>query len=529
MTALSGYRSRLLLTVSLSILVVFGYLDLRTVSSLSARLSRPSSGTTIHDNHRNAVDPFSPSTTTAPTTKLANNPSLVSRRDWLVAGSVGASGLLWKTPPAEASVSASSQKPKLGDEYFTNAAVTDPEAGRSYFPALTPPFSNRATYRYDLGRNAWALEQLLTFANVTATIRCNVVRLESTGGLWVHSPQWPTGEFCSLLDSIGGAVEHVILPCNAFEHKAPMKAFLEKYPTARVWIAPGQYGPLGKQANKQTTKHDIVILLPRILTLLHSFFLVFCFVVPIQGSCGTTLSGDKPRMGYKVDGILGDQKSPPPPWVDEFDIATLYIDLPRNAGPVSEVAFCHRPSKTLITTDAVVYVPNQASGIISTYFDQDTMKDTNFWPKSVLQAVFLPLRAEETTNGSGSVYYPGYEAIVDRLARAPILRAVVDARAPNAVKDWILEQTTTTTADAATKKWDYDRVITSHFASPIRATPADVRASFDYLFQEDLSGSNLPPIACRDWELLDSINKFIAEYNAGEPAVFDFQRGCVAD
>ena len=241
-------------------------------------------------------------------------------------------------------------------------------------------------------------------------------------------------------------------------------------------------------------------------------------------------------MGYRVDGILGDQSSPPPPWTDEFDVATLYVDLPRNAGPVSEVAFCHRPSKTLITTDAVVYVPNQPSGILSTYFDQDTMKDKDFWPKSVLQAVFLPLRTEETTSSSGSdsstVYYPGYEALVDRLARAPILRAVVDARAPNAVKDWILEQTTTTTLDDTTKsvqKWDYDRVVTSHFASPIQATPADVRASFDYLFREDLSGSNLPPIACRDWELLDSINKFIAEYNAGEPAVFDFQRGCVAD
>jgi hypothetical protein len=179
-------------------------------------------------------------------------------------------------------------------------------------------------------------------------------------------------------------------------------------------------------------------------------------------------------MGYKVDGIFGDENNPPPPWSDEFDIATLYVNLPRNAGPVSEVAFCHRPSTS----------------------------------------------------------YPGYEALVDRLVRAPILRAVVDARAPGAVKDWILEQTTTT-VDPTTndrKKWDYDRIITGHFASPIEATPADVRASFDYLFKEDLSGSSsLPPIACRDWELLDSINQFIAKYNAGEPAVFDFQRGCVAD
>lgn len=187
------------------------------------------------------IDPFSGS-------------SSLNRRDWLTSG-LAVSSLMLNTAP-EAAMAATSKTgsqgvlsslpgPKLSEEYYT-PYVEHPEAGRSYFPALTPPFNNRATYRYDLGRDSWALEQLLTFANVTATIRCNVVRLKGTGGLWVHSPQWPTGEFCSLLDGIGGPVEHVVLPCNAFEHKAPMKAFLEKYPNAKVWIAPGQYGPLGK-------------------------------------------------------------------------------------------------------------------------------------------------------------------------------------------------------------------------------------------------------------------------------------------
>lgn len=464
--------NRIAWLVSVSLFVLLGF-DLHSVSSLSVG--------------RKNSNPNGASFTKAAT--KTGDSSGVSRRHWMTTSLIGsATGLLWKNAPAFAETGRN--QVKLGEEYFTNPVMTNPEAGRSYFPALTPPFSNRATYKYDLGRNTWALEQLLTFANVTATIRCNVVRLESTGGLWVHSPQWPTGEFCSLLDGIGGDVEHVVLPCNAFEHKAPMEAFLKKYPKAKVWVAPGQYGPLG--------------------------------------SCGTSVSDKKkkPNMGYRVDGIFGDPNSPPPSWSKEFDIATLYVDLPRNAGPVSEVAFCHRPTKTLITTDAVVYVPSEPSGILSTYFDEETTKDPDFWPKSVLQAVFLPLRTEER---KGASYYPGYEALVDRLARAPILRAVVDARAPDAVKDWILEQTTTTTSSEGIKSWDYDRVITSHFASPIKATPADVRASFEYLFKEDLSGINtLPPIACRDWELLDSINKFIAEYNAGEPATFDFQRGCVA-
>ena len=52
------------------------------------------------------------------------------------------------------------------DGYNPAAAVTAASKGRQYFPPLTPPLFKRASYRYELGRDAWALEQLLTFANV---------------------------------------------------------------------------------------------------------------------------------------------------------------------------------------------------------------------------------------------------------------------------------------------------------------------------------------------------------------------------
>ena len=95
-----------------------------------------------------------------------------------------------------------------------------------------------------MGRNAWALEQLLTFANVSATVRTVVIKLQD-GTLWVDGPQWPTGEYMALLDELG-PVGHVVLPCVALEHKAPMAAFVKRYPKASVWIAPGQYGPFGE-------------------------------------------------------------------------------------------------------------------------------------------------------------------------------------------------------------------------------------------------------------------------------------------
>lgn len=60
-------------------------------------------------------------------------------------------------------------------------------------------------------------------------------------------------------------------------------------------------------------------------------------------------------MGYHVDGVFPVgapiPSSPLPPWADELDFRTLYVDLEENAGPVSETAFLHRGSRTLITTD----------------------------------------------------------------------------------------------------------------------------------------------------------------------------------
>jgi len=383
---------------------------------------------------------------------------------------------IWLNPPPQPSYATTA--PYLVDEYF-QIPQTAPEFSRSYFPTLLPPIANRATYLHTLGRDMFALEQLLAFANVTASIRSTVVRLQSTGNLWVHSPQWPTGELCHLLDSLEGDVEHIVLPCNALEHKAPVGAFCKKYPNAKVWISPGQYGPFG--------------------------------------ACGQDVDFDETKtsksMGYRVDGILGDAMEVPPSWLNEFDMALLYVDLPENAGPVSEVAFCHRPSKTLIATDAVVFIPPKAPPIFDTYFDANTIEEDTFWPRTVLQAVFLPLRIDP----SGA--YPGYIAIKNRLIRAPILRAFADARAPDAVREWVTK---------ISRQSIFDRIVTSHFASPIAATPFDFASCFSYLNNGGGGGTStfLPPIECQNWELLEGLNKVIADYNLGAPASFDYKKDC---
>jgi hypothetical protein len=431
-----------------------------------------------------------------------------SRRDVLQITSSAVLGTPFLSPERVAAAAndefvnaaAATAVPYLMKEYYAQDPTTAASYGRFFFPTLTPPFANRATYRYELGRDSWALEQLLTFANVTATIRTNVIRLQD-GGLWIHSPQWPTGEFCHLLDELG-PVRHVVLPCNAFEHKAPVAAFCKRYPDASVWISPGQYGPLGK--------------------------------------CGLDMSDC--NMGYRVDGVLTAGQSPP--WLDEVDYSTFYVSLPGNAGPVSEVAFFHRSSKTLVATDAVAFIPDgPAPNIFTTYFDDAVVAEPTFWPRTVLQSVFLPLRtasrsamktADANTNDvpGGSpetldldLYYPGFDAIRNRLIRAPILRGFTDARAPAETRAWI--DTITNTAG-----WKYDRIVTCHFASPIAATPAMVRNTFSFLEEDGTSNKNFrsePPIACQDWELLNTLNDVIAKNKLGAPASFDYTRGCVEE
>ena len=407
---------------------------------------------------------------------------------------------------------AKKNRPRLASAYYKNPPVTAPDYGRVFFPAFTPPFFQRATYRYDLvdpdtnkspQTGMWALEQLLTFANVTATIRTNIIQLPTTEGdgksdspsLWVHGPLYPTGEYCHLLDELG-TVKHVVLPCNAFEHKAAVKAFVDHYSETieSVWIAPGQYGPFGSSPGGNDLQN----------------------ADSIEKMC---------KMGYRVDGILSDSSSTGrrPPWADYFEYKTLFVELKENAGPVSETAFFHKISKTLLTTDALVYIPSvlMSNSIFETYFTADNGKtvvrdDPFFWAKTVLQSVFLPLRYVEESDS-----FAGFEAIRERLVRAPILRGFNDARAPRETDDWIR---------GICHDWKFERIVTSHFASPILAGPDNVLDAFAFLPARKGVGQvdtrELPPISCQDWELLDGLNRVIADYKLGAAAVFDYHSDC---
>ena len=332
-----------------------------------------------------------------------------------------------------------------------NPPVTRPDAGRAFAEAILPPVPfGRATYRYDLGRGAYAFEQLLRFQNVSATVRMNVQRLRN-GKLWVVAPVAPTGECLSLLKDIG-EVEHLVLPVTALEHKAFFGPFQRQFPQASVWAAPGQYGPFGTLG----------------------------------------FSPETSTLPFRVDGVLPRTKrDKQPPWASEIETKTFYVDLPGNAGPVAEAAFFHKDTKTLFVTDAVSWIPrlSRAPEIFRTSFDDKTYDNDDFWPKSVLQAVFLSLRKDQGR-------WPGYDAITDKVVRAPILAAFADIRAPSETLAWIDDVC----------RWPFERVVTSHFASPFAASPSEVRRAF---------GRNPNNIDARDWKQLDELNKVIVDNDLG--------------
>jgi len=110
-----------------------------------------------------------------------------------------------------------------------NAAVrllpTDLDPRRRFFQSLVEPWEpyfgwgERVTVRKELVPDSiWSLEQEQALDVLAMNIRTTVVKLKSTGGLVVFSPQAPTREFFELLDELG-AVEHVVLPTYALEHK----------------------------------------------------------------------------------------------------------------------------------------------------------------------------------------------------------------------------------------------------------------------------------------------------------------------
>ncbi|KAF3444829.1 hypothetical protein FNV43_RR14522 [Rhamnella rubrinervis] len=336
------------------------------------------------------------------------------------------------------------------------ATTSSRVGGRFYFnftgfPFPLGPFLNRRTFRKEVVKDSiWLFEQeqALGFSSVSTNIRMTIIKLKS-GGLWIHAPIAPTQECIQLVKELGAPVEYVVLPTFAYEHKIFVGPFSRKFPQAQVWVAPRQWSwPLN---------------LPL------AFFGIFR---------AKTLKDEDFTA----------------PWADEIEQKIL--SSPEvGIGPYVEVAFYHKRSRTLLVTDAVIFVPRQppecigkesllasaknglAVKILSKGKEvpQEPVVDNKInrqkgWERMVLQILFL---------GPSNLLEPNssFAQMSQKLIVSPIVKTLVFSKVPEKVRDWV---------DSIARDWRFKRIIPAHFAAPVNAGRSDFLAAFAFL--DDLLG-----------------------------------------
>ena len=143
------------------------------------------------------------------------------------------------------------------------------------------------------GQNIWTMngDDVRMYAVLPFTTRMTVVRLDR-GGLWLHSPVPPTPERRRAVDRLG-PVEHLVAPNKI--HSLGITPWKALYPSATVWASPAF-----------SQRHP----------------------------------------GIPVDAVLTNGVDAP--WSGEIDHCVI-----EGHAVLDEVAFVHKPSRTLILTDFI--------------------------------------------------------------------------------------------------------------------------------------------------------------------------------
>lgn len=385
------------------------------------------------------------------------------------------------------------------------AEAADSGTGRSYlnitgFPFPLGPLFARRTVRTQVGDGIWTFEQEQSLVNIAVNVRMTVIRL-STGELWVHNPVAPTDECIELLKELGLPVRYIVLGTVQYEHKIFVGPFSRRWPDAQVFITPEQYA--------------------------------FPFDLPPQ------LLGIFPTREIQ-------ENAAPMPWADEIEQCLLKPEN-RLVGGYSavECAFFHKRSKTLLCTDALVYVPQEPPAVLDLQELRRLGTDNN---------LILDLIKAVDWRGSGDLirraqeekrHFSDEELLKIGWQRDALLSlffgpdgaSLLDPEeAFNAVSGrWIVgpvcyslvyrdsfREDVRAWADRVCQ-WDFQQILPSHFAGPVAGTSSDVRRAFEVLdLSEDATeasaGSTLPwpfpqPVRYRakDLQLLTDIRNVLKQ------------------
>ncbi|CAL5218999.1 g754 [Coccomyxa viridis] len=361
------------------------------------------------------------------------------------------------------------------------------------FPFPLGPLLTRRTVRYEVERGStWCFEQeqSLGGSNVSTNVRMTVIKLKS-GGLFVHAPIAATRECISLVKELGYPVEHIVLPTFAVEHKLFVGPFARNFPGAKVHVAPRQWSwPLW---------------------------------LPVQ------------FFGIFPDSTLVDNDSSAP-WSEELEQKLFSSAV--GIGPYVEMAFFHKPTRTLLTTDAVIFVPQRPPAVVN---EDNLMEaggplqasvrllsggDRDEDGKSITQEAQPQNRAQQLQLGWQRMalqilYFVPYNllqpaasfsAISQKLLVSPVLKKLVFLNSPEESRRWI---------EDITSNWEFKRIIPAHFAAPVPATPRDLRAAFSFVYGSSAQPGGGGPLGVLTGLLGGSRTRTAAELPATDMRALD--------
>lgn len=179
----------------------------------------------------------------------------------------------------------------------------------------------------------WTLDQIQGVLAVNVPVRATIIKLSDAagGGLLVHNPVAPTDECVAMVRQIEerhGEVKHIVLGTLGLEHKALAGPFSRRFPRATVWVQPGQWS----------------------------------WPLPVPLPLLGFPSGRRLRTLPPPDAPAASR----PPWAVDVDyriLGPLRVSK-LIGGYFGESAFFHRPSATLLVTDAVIEVGNEPPSIL---------------------------------------------------------------------------------------------------------------------------------------------------------------------
>jgi hypothetical protein len=372
------------------------------------------------------------------------------------------------------------------------------------------PYGKRRTLRKEIVKDTvWTFDQLQGIFYVVVPIRMTVVKL-TAGGLLVYAPVAPTRECVQLVNELvaeHGEVKYIVLPTvTGLEHKVFVGPFARQFPSAQVYVAPGQWS--------------------------------FPLNLPLSW------------LGFpaKRTQVLPDD-SRQTPFAEDFDYQIL---KPFNLGlgPFSEVAFFHRHTHILLVTDAVVSIPVDPPAIVQlesypllfhakdSASDQpaDTLENRRKgWQRIVLFALYFRPDALEDPNWgnvlrnlsqaadkSKRAYFglfpfqwkahwqQSFERLRGggRLLVAPVLQTLIFNRDSKVVLNWV-EQVT---------QWNFQWIIPGHFDAPIAANNQEFYRAFAFLRESALTaGLDSSDLPAEDLALLQTINQQLQKVGVTPP------------